>query len=234
MTTAATTSATTATTATAATTTTATTTSRRPYVTPFWIRPVTSANQSEIDISYILDAIGRHPISTRPPLGRDSTEGFLEDAKEEENFTELEPGLISTTTVEAETTNSEQNVPGDPDFNPFTTNGLPPTIPTTIPGLTPTNPTTIDYPTTFTNIFPTTFTNTFPTTEIEFPTTSLAGTECDQFFVDVSFSISSPGYPGPYPNSVDCAYVVGRASLDVCAVSGFDIRNCSSQRGIHA
>ncbi|ROT83313.1 Cubilin [Penaeus vannamei] len=176
----------------------------------------------------------RHPISTRPPLGRDSTEGFLEDAKEEENFTELEPGLISTTTVEAETTNSEQNVPGDPDFNPFTTNGLPPTIPTTIPGLTPTNPTTIDYPTTFTNIFPTTFTNTFPTTEIEFPTTSLAGTECDQFFVDVSFSISSPGYPGPYPNSVDCAYVVGRASLDVCAVSGFDIRNGSSQRGIHA
>ncbi|XP_047496480.1 uncharacterized protein LOC125044078 [Penaeus chinensis] len=212
------TAATTTTTATAATTTPATTTSRRPYVTPLWIRPVISANQSEIDISYILDAIGRLPISTRPPLGRDSTEGFLEDAKDEENFTELEPGFISTTTVEAETTNSEQNVPGDPDFNPFTTNGLFPTIPTTIPGLTPTDPTTIDYPTTFTNTFPTTFSNTFPTTETEFPTTTLAGTDCDQFFVDTSFSISSPGYPGPYPNSIDCAYVVGRASLDVCAI----------------
>lgn len=156
-------------------------------------------------------------------MGRDSTEGFLEDAEGVEDFTELDPGLVSTTTMDADTTNSEQNVPGDPDFNPFTTSGLPPTIPTTIPGLTPTNPTTTDYPTTFTNTFPTTFTNTFPTTDAEFPTTTLAGTECDQFFVDASFSLSSPGYPNPYPNSVDCAYIVGRSSLDVCAVSVFDI-----------
>ncbi|XP_068201168.1 uncharacterized protein [Palaemon carinicauda] len=236
-------------------------------------------NQSEIDISYILSVIGRRPIiglgKNENPFGAGEDEdvgGGVRENEAEEDFTELDPGLFTT---DETTTNADQNVPGDPDFNPFTGTGLPPTLPTipgtfpttipTTPGVIPTTiptipgriPTTIptipgriptttnipgSVPTTFTTIpgripttnipggvtstfpstFPTTFPSTvdFPSTSVfpTFPTTTFAGESCDEAFVDQTFTISSPGYPSAYSPNLNCIYVVGRASADICAL----------------
>ncbi|XP_066975955.1 cubilin-like [Macrobrachium rosenbergii] len=242
-------------------------------------------NQSDIDISYILSVIGRRPITglgkNEGPFGVDEKEGGaggggLEN-EAEEDFTELDPGLLTT---DETTTNADQNIPGDPDFNPFTGTGLPPTlptipgripttvpttipgriptsIPTTIPGRIPTTiptvpgripttiPTTIPgrIPTTFpttsgripttgtsipgsvTSTFPTTFstfpsTVDFPSTSVfpTFPTTTFAGEACDEVFAEQTFTVSSPGYPTAYAANLNCVYIVGRSSTDVCAL----------------
>lgn len=116
----------------------------------------------------------------------------------EEDFTEVDPGLVTE-----DGTNSDQNVPGDPDFNPFTGTGLPPTFPTTV-----------NFPAT----------GSFPTPDGAPTTTNFpAPDSCSEIFTASVFTITSPNYPLNYPNNEDCIYTVGRSSLDVCKVRWYPL-----------
>lgn len=175
-----------------------------------------SGNQSD-NVNFILTLLNRRPTPTERregPEGRNISE---------EDFTELDPGLVTFREPDDDHTNADQNIPGSPDFNPFTGAGLPPTLPTlptdiptfptnvpTIPTNFPTNPTT----------FPTIPTD-FPTTTVDFPATTFPSTrlECNQLITSLTAEITSPNYPSNYPVSVDCEYTIGRGALDVCRVS---------------
>ncbi|KAK7068253.1 hypothetical protein SK128_000890 [Halocaridina rubra] len=181
--------------------------------------PVVPLNQSEIDITYILNAIGRGPL---PNLNRDvpteRTENVsISNSDVEEEFTEVDPGLITEET----STNADQNIPGNPDFNPFTGTGLQPTLPT-IPGGTPTGfPTPSGFPTT--SGFPAT--SSFPT----FPPTFNAVGGCDGVFTEQTFTISSPNYPNQYPanslqvNVIELDLPPGGAGTGQCTGDYLDI-----------
>ncbi|XP_050733505.1 uncharacterized protein LOC127007040 isoform X2 [Eriocheir sinensis] len=118
-----------------------------------------SGNQSNDNINFILSLLNRQPTQTtrrEGPEGRNMSE---------EDFTELDPGLVTFREADDEHTNADQNIPGSPNFNPFTGSGLTPTIPT-LPTDFPTFPT--NFPSTPTNI-PTNPT-VFPTNPTVFPT----------------------------------------------------------------
>lgn len=192
-------------------------------------RPTTSislsGNHSNDNINFILSLLNRQPTQTGR---RDGPEGRN---MSEEDFTELDPGLVTFRDADDEHTNADQNIPGSPNFNPFTGSGLTPTIPTlptdfpTFSTNFPSTPT--DFPTNPT-IFPTNPTN-FPTIPTDFPTTfdvgltptfpSVSRIDCDQLITGSTAEILSPNYPGEYPNSTDCSYTLGRAALDTCLVS---------------
>ncbi|XP_071541139.1 LOW QUALITY PROTEIN: uncharacterized protein [Panulirus ornatus] len=154
-----------------------------------------SENQSDVDINYILSLIGRQPISIEGDQATATTDL-------EEDFTELDPGLVTD-----DGANADQNVPGDPDFNPFTGTGLLPTLPT-IPGSVPPNfPTTVNFPAT----------SSFPTPDGS-PTTTIfpVRVSCDNITTAPVTRLSSPNYPSNYQDNTDCTYIVGRFSLSVC------------------
>lgn len=184
-----------------------------------------SGNHSNDNINFILSLLNRQPTQTERregPEGRNISE---------EDFTELDPGLFTFGEADDDHTNADQNIPGSPDFNPFTGTGLTPTIPTlptdipTFPTTFPSNPT--NFPTNPTT-FPTNPTN-FPTFPTDFPTTtdfdvtstfpSITRVDCDQLIASITAEIQSPNYPNAYPASTDCAYVVGRAAVGTCRVS---------------
>ncbi|MPC85567.1 hypothetical protein E2C01_080348 [Portunus trituberculatus] len=183
-----------------------------------------TANQTDAHINYILSILDRHP----HPTGRE--DGLEGRNISDEDFTELDLGLVTFREPDEDHTNADQNIPGSPDFNPFTGEGLTPTLPTTstdlftIPTDLPTIPTDLStLPTEFPT-FPTDFStipSDFPTT-VNFPSTSSFPTltsDCDQLITAVTTDIESPNYPNNYPVSSQCAYVVGRASESVCRVS---------------
>lgn len=178
-----------------------------------------TSNQTDDDITYIFSVLDRLPPQRERDEGAEGRNMSVED-----DFSELDFGLGTFRQADDDHTNADQNIPGSPDFNPFTGEGLTPTLPTT-PTDIPTFPTEFptigsDFPTIPTN-FPTNPTD-FPTT-VTFPPTSdfpvLANLDCDQLITDVTAVIESPNYPSNYPDSVNCAYSVGRASQDVCRVS---------------
>ncbi|XP_063875785.1 cubilin-like isoform X2 [Scylla paramamosain] len=181
----------------------------------------TTANQTDAHINYILSILDRQPHQT----GRE--DGIEGRNISDEDFTEVDLGLVTFREPDDDHTNADQNIPGSPDFNPFTTEGLTPTVPTTstdlfsIPTDFPTNPTDFStIPTEFSTI-PTDFSTgltDFPTT-VNFPSTSSFPTltsDCDRLITAVTTDIESPNYPNNYPVSKQCAYVVGRASENVC------------------
>ncbi|KAG7158379.1 Cubilin-like 8 [Homarus americanus] len=108
---------------------------------------------------------------------------------------EVDPGLV--TEGDDEDTNSDQNIPGNPDFNPFTGTGLQPTLPTFPNGF----PTTVNFPAT----------SSFPTTI--FPTVRTS--DCDLVLSASNFVISSPNYPTDYPNNKDCSYILQVTFVDL-------------------
>ena len=177
---------------------------------------VPARNQTDVDINYILSI-----------LDQQSQQGESENGVEgrnmsEEDFTELDLGLVTFREPDDDHTNADQNIPGSPDFNPFTGEGLTPTFPTT-----PTDLTTIstDFPTISTDF--STISTDFSTIPTDFPITvnfpqttnfPTLTSECDQLITSVTTDIQSPNYPNNYPVSVQCSYVVGRASANVCRV----------------